>query len=72
MKASRISADDVMSGFGAVAMLSAFGLIAGLCFGGFYGFTGAREALAERNTLRAQCVAGNDRACKLYEVDYGD
>lgn len=29
------------------------------------------NAWNNKNELRAECVAGNDRACRIYEVDYG-
>ena len=27
--------------------------------------------MAERDQMRSACLAGNDRACRMYEVEYG-
>jgi len=27
--------------------------------------------IAERGEMRNACIAGNDRACRMYEVEYG-
>lgn len=30
-----------------------------------------KAVVAERKGMRNACIAGNDRACRLYEVEYG-
>ncbi|MBD9368389.1 hypothetical protein [Xanthomonas sp. XNM01] len=56
------------------------GAITGLIFAGFGAvfafwvsvstYDAAVVNKDQRDALRAQCVAGNDRACRMYEVDY--
>jgi hypothetical protein len=64
---ARFAFADIGWGFLFFAVCGVFGTVAGA----FFGYTDVRRAMADRDALRATCVAGNDRACKLYEVDYG-
>ena len=55
--------------------------VAGLIFGGIAGLVAGlllvasvdqtnHDYVERKSSIRAQCLAGNDRACRVYEVDY--
>jgi len=31
----------------------------------------AKETIERRDSLSAQCIAGNEHACRIYELDFG-
>lgn len=51
-------------------MFAISGLVLGFAFGQSE-YNSIGESFKKKDELRAQCVAGNDRACSIYEVDYG-
>ena len=51
------------------------GGVIGVILGGISGHYMAEDMVEQwnsREALRAECIAGNDRACRIYEVDHGD
>lgn len=50
------------------------GFVVGIFAGGWCGYLMFEDIAHDfdtQETLRAECVKGNDRACRMYEVDYG-
>ena len=45
-------------------------LVCGAAAGYFFGLTSVEEVIEKRDAMRSECMKGNDRACRLYEVDY--
>lgn len=71
MSSRRASARIAFADIGWGLVFGAVCGVVGVVAGAFYGYTDIRRTMADRDALRATCVGGNDRACKLYEVDYG-
>ena len=49
------------------------GFVFAVLVGVFLGFAAGKSQAAifnDRETLRVECVGGNQNACRLYEVDY--
>lgn len=49
-------------------------LVVSALIGGAFGYWSMRDVVRDWNTkaeLRAACIGGNDRACRVYEVDHG-
>ena len=59
--------------FGVIGFI--IGGVIGVILGGISGHYMAEDMVEQwnsREALRAECIAGNDRACRIYEVDHGD
>lgn len=61
----------IKEGIFVLATAAVMGFVTGAIAGYKVVAESTEEVIVKRDALRQQCLAGNDRACRMYEVDFG-